>query len=67
MTKQQNEMNQTKRVYTRPTMEVMDIEIEQALLSASNGGQTEDLGDVKDEIEWSNKHRRGTWGDLWTE
>ena len=61
------EIGQHKQTYICPAMEVVEIEMEQALLSASNGGQTEDLGDVKDEIEWSNKHRRGTWGDLWTE
>lgn len=61
------EIGQHKQAYICPAMEVVEIEMEQAILSASNGGQTEDLGDVKDEIEWSNKHRRGTWGDLWTE
>ena len=67
MTKVKNEMNQTKRVYTRPAMEVVDIEMEQALLSASNGGQTENLGNVKEEIGWGATSRRGSWGDLWTE
>lgn len=61
------EIGQHKQAYICPAMEVVEIEMEQAILSASNGGQTEDLGDVKDEIGWSNKHRRGTWGDLWSE
>ena len=64
MTKVKNEMNQTKRVYTCPALEVVDIEMEQALLSAS---QTEDLGVVKEEIGWSSNRRRGSWGDLWEE
>lgn len=67
MTKLKNEITQTPQAYIAPTMEVVDIEIEQALLSASNGGQTEDLGDVKDEIGWDATRRRGTWGDLWSE
>lgn len=67
MTKLKNEMTQTPQAYIAPTMEVVDIQIEQVLLSASNGGQTEDLGDVKDDMEWSNKRRRGTWGNLWAE
>jgi hypothetical protein len=66
MTKVKNEMNQTKRVYIRPAMEIMDIEMEQVMLSTSNGGQTEDLGDVKEEIGWGATSRRGSWGDLWS-
>lgn len=61
------EIGQHKQTYICPAMEVVDIEMEQALLSASNGGQTEDLGDVKEEIGWGATSRRGSWGDLWAE
>ena len=60
MTNQEKKNNQA---YIRPAMEVVDIEMQQAILNAS---QTEDLGDKKEEIEWTNR-RRGTWGNLWTE
>ncbi len=66
MTKVKNEMNQTKRVYIRPAMEIMDIEMEQVMLSTSNGGQIEELGRVKEEMGWgTTTTRRGVWGDLW--
>jgi hypothetical protein len=59
------EIGQHKQTYICPAMEVVDIEMEQALLSASNGGQTEDLGETKKEMEWSNSRRGGDWGNLW--
>lgn len=59
------EIGQHKQTYICPAMEVVDIEMEQALLSASNGGQTEDLGNVKEEIGWGATSRRGDWGNLW--
>ena len=61
------EIGQHKQTYICPAMEVVNIEMQQALLSASNGGQTEDLGNVKEEIGWGATSRRGSWGDLWTE
>lgn len=56
--------NQDKQAYTRPSMEVVNIET-QAMLASS----TEDLGERKAEIGWGSEENanssRGTWGNLW--
>ena len=59
-------MANMKKNYITPAMEAVNIEMEQAILTGSDYGQNEDLGEEKEEIGWSNE-RRGTWGNLWAE
>lgn len=57
-----------KRKYISPAVETTEIEVQQVLLSGSDFGQTENLGNEKEEIGWgANTRRRGTWGNLWAE
>ncbi len=56
MTKQ-HKLN--KLTYVRPMVEVVDIETQQMFLSGSNPGQTEGLGDKKEDLGWSSS--RGGW------
>ena len=55
-----------KKTYITPNMEVMEMEIESPMLTAS-GGSGGNVGVFEDETEddanMSNK-RRGQWGDL---
>ena len=46
-------------------MEVVSIEMQQAMLAGSNQGQVEELGKIKEEIGWSNSRRGDDWGNLW--
>jgi hypothetical protein len=56
-----------KKEYIKPEIEVIELETESPMLSAS-GGSDGNVGVFDDETEddanMSNK-RRGQWGDLW--
>ena len=56
-----------KKEYIKPEIEVIELETESPMLSAS-GGSGGNVGVFDDETEddanMSNK-RRGQWGDLW--
>ena len=55
-----------KKHYITPAMEVVNIEMQQAILAGSPGtSQIESLGKRKEDIEWSNSRRGGDWGNLW--
>ena len=56
---------ENKQVYLTPAMEVVRIEMQQAMLAGSNQGQVEELGNIKEEIGWSNSRRGDDWGNLW--
>ena len=50
--------------YIRPTVKTINIELEQHLLNDSQPGKVEDLGEEKEEIEWT--RRRKAYGGIWT-
>ena len=55
-----------KQAYICPAIEVVNIDMQQAILAGSPGtSQIENLGDTKKEMEWSNSRRGGDWGNLW--
>ena len=56
---------ENKQVYLTPAMEVVSIEMQQAMLAGSNQGQVEELGNIKPEMGWSNSRRGDDWGNLW--
>ena len=51
-----------KQAYSCPAMEVVNIEVQQAVLA---GSQIEPLGEIKEEMDWSNARRGEGWGNLW--
>ena len=53
-----------KQAYICPAIEVVNIDMQQAILAGSPG-QIETLGERKEDIEWSNSRRGGDWGNLW--
>ena len=59
-----------KKAYITPNMEVMKMEIEAPMLSASSGsgesgGNAGVFDDVTDDDANMSNKRRGKWGDLW--
>jgi len=52
-----------KQAYICPAIEVVNIDMQQAILAGS--GQIETIGDTKEEMEWSNSRRGEGWGNLW--
>ena len=54
---------QHKQAYICPAIEVVNIEMQQAILAGS--GQIETIGDTKEEMVWSNSRRGEGWGNLW--
>ena len=54
---------QHKQAYICPAIEVVNIEMQQAILAGS--GQIETIGETKEEMEWSNSRRGEGWGNLW--
>ena len=54
---------QHKQAYICPAIEVVNIDMQQAILAGS--GQIETIGDTKEEMEWSNSRRGEGWGNLW--
>ena len=59
-----------KKAYITPNMEVMEMEIEAPMLSASgesgeSGGNAGVFDDVTDDDANMSNKRRGKWGDLW--
>lgn len=52
-----------KQAYICPAIEVVNIEMQQAILAGS--GQIETIGETKEEMEWSNSRRGEGWGNLW--
>ena len=57
---------QHKQVYICPAIEVVNIDMQQAILAGSPGtSQIEDIGDIKKEMDWSNARRGEGWGNLW--
>ncbi|MBR6600705.1 MAG: hypothetical protein IKK87_02480 [Bacteroidaceae bacterium] len=54
---------QHKQAYICPAIEVVNIDMQQAILAGS--GQIETIGDTKEEMEWSNARRGEGWGNLW--
>lgn len=52
-----------KQAYMCPAIEVVNIDMQQAILAGS--GQIETIGDTKEEMEWSNARRGEGWGNLW--
>ena len=55
---------QHKQAYICPAIEVVNIDMQQAILAGSPG-QIETIGERKEDIEWSNSRRGGDWGNLW--
>lgn len=53
-----------KQAYICPAIEVVNIDMQQAILAGSQG-QIETIGDTKKEMEWSNARRGEGWGNLW--
>ncbi|MBR6629758.1 MAG: hypothetical protein IKL03_07390 [Bacteroidaceae bacterium] len=56
-------IRQHKQAYICPAIEVVNIEMQQAILAGS--GQIETIGETKEEMEWSNSRRGEGWGNLW--
>ena len=57
---------QHKQAYICPAIEVVNIDMQQAILAGSPGtSQIETIGDTKEEMEWSNARRGEGWGSLW--
>lgn len=57
---------QHKQAYICPAMEVVNIDMQQAILTGSPGtSQIENIGERKEDIEWSNARRGEGWGNLW--
>lgn len=56
-----------KKAYITPNMEVMELETESPMLSASgeSGGNAGVFDDVTDDDANMSNKRRGQWGDLW--
>ena len=55
-----------KQAYICPAIEVVNIDMQQAILAGSNGtGQIETIGNTKEEMGWSNARRGEGWGNLW--
>ena len=55
-----------KQNYISPAMEVVNIEMQQAILAGSmDANQIETLGETKEEMEWSNSRRGEGWGNFW--
>lgn len=52
-----------KQAYICPAIEVVNIDMQQAILAGS--GQIETIGETKEEMEWSNSRRGEGWGNLW--
>ena len=52
-----------KKEYIKPETEVVELELESLLLSASNKVDISD--EPTDEGAWMSNGRRGKWGDLW--
>ena len=52
-----------KQPYICPAIEVVNIDMQQAILAGS--GQIETIGETKEEMEWSNSRRGEGWGNLW--
>lgn len=57
-----------KKVYISPTIEVVDLEVESHLMTASGDlPGTEDGGVNPPSEEWGDANRhRGEWGNLWS-
>ena len=59
-------IRQHKQAYICPAIEVVNIDMQQAILAGSPGtSQIEPIGNTKEEMEWSNSRRGGDWGNLW--
>lgn len=59
-------MTEMKKHYITPAIEVVNIEMQQAILAGSPGtSQIEDIGNTKEEMTWSNSRRGEEWGNLW--
>ena len=57
---------QHKQAYICPAIEVVNIDMQQAILAGSQAtSQIETLGEIKEEMGWSNSRRGGDWGNLW--
>ena len=56
-----------KKTYIAPEVQVMEVEIESALMSMSSPtlGGTTDGGDSEGGMEADAPGRRGSWGNLW--
>ena len=53
-----------KKVYIAPVCEVVEMELESQILSASND-ITFKPGEDDDEVESHTNRHRGEWGNLW--
>ena len=55
-----------KQAYICPAIEVVNIDMQQAILAGSPAtSQIENIDKIKEEMEWSNSRRGGDWGNLW--
>ena len=54
-----------KKEYIKPETEVVELELESLMLSASNKVDIDISDDTTDEGAWMSNGRRGKWGDLW--
>lgn len=52
-----------KKVYLQPSVEIVDIELNTTMMSASNGDNVPVDPNEKDEFDTNG--RRGGWGTLW--
>ena len=54
-----------KKAYIKPQMEVIELESETMMLTASNEVDVRD--ETTEEDAWMTNRRRGTWGNLWAD
>lgn len=54
-----------KKEYIKPEIEVVSLEVQSQILSASNFNP--ESGDNYEDDEAGSTGRRGTWGNLWEE
>ena len=65
LSKQNKHMD--KKKYIKPEIEVMAIEAESHMMTASPGTKPGMSSGPADDTDGLSNHRRGTWGNLWAE
>ena len=56
-----------KKKYIKPEIEVMTIEVQSQIMTASPNTPPGFGGEADDSTPLTNRYRRGTWGNLWAE
>lgn len=62
-------MHNMKKTYQRPTMEIMDMDMQQILAaSTASGLHTNGNGSIESENEFGSRHKDSMWDtELWSE